>query len=146
SSDKQPARIDDDVIWPPGWVDDEAVEAAELVTASASDLRVAVFRRRRQIVHVDVPQPGPGMPLLSCSLARPLVDAGFRDIGELLVCGALLVEGLLQQLGRVVVAELTRPRPRASVTRDFVVLHVLGGGNRRSIPHLAGLILADLFR
>src|SRR5581483_6995770 len=71
-------------------------------------------------------------------LLRLLVDAGLRqaarrDLREELVGVALLVERLVEEVLRVVVAELAGQGPRRSVRRDLVVLDALRCGDERCV-------------
>src|SRR5690606_20609881 len=66
-------------------------------------------------------------------LERGLVDFRQRDLIELRVGLLLLVQGLLEQLGGVVVAERLGQGAHRAVARDLVMLDFLGGGDQRSV-------------
>jgi hypothetical protein len=61
------------------------------------------------------------------------IDALLRELRELLVRGRLFVEGLLQEVDRVVLAEMLREGARAAIAGDFIVLDALSGGDEGGI-------------
>src|SRR3954451_25280291 len=64
------------------------------------------------------------------------VEPRFRDLGQLLVRGLLLVQVPLQHARAIVAAELLRPGDQRPVAGDLIVLNGLRRGSKRGIEHL----------
>src|SRR5438309_2701459 len=58
---------------------------------------------------------------------------GLRDLGELLIRGAFLVQRRLEQPDGFVLVEQVGPRPQTAVGRHLVVLDLLGGRDQRRV-------------
>ncbi len=67
-----------------------------------------------------------------------MVDDGFGDVGELFVGGAFFVEGFLEKVGDVLVAELLGEGAGTAVGGDFVVLDALSGTDEGGVEDFGG--------
>jgi hypothetical protein len=81
--------------------------------------------------------------LLQKIVAGSLIDSAFGELGQHVVRVTLLIEGLLKNAYRVVVAERFGVAARGAVGGDFEVLDALRGGDQRRIERLAALRVVE---
>jgi hypothetical protein len=122
---KSPPRVDDNVVRSSGCISHDAVDTAEIVARAASNLHIAVLCRRRQVVGGHISESRPRRVNVLRAGGGRFVDPRLGELSQPFVRCALLVERLLQQVGRLPIAHVPRERARAAVARHFVMLDLL---------------------
>ena len=89
------------------------------------------------------PRPHSVLGLFLARGVQRLVVHDAREDGELLVGLAFLVQGLLEELDDLLLAELFGEGPRGAVGGDLVVLHPLGGTDELGVAHGIGAVGLD---